>query len=135
VASLASIPFVAAKCGETKDEEEKKPEVDKKPGEGKEPGQNTDQGKNPETNASPKEETKTDISKLDEKTKKELSKQLKGEFSENPSYDNIVKELQKHFKGLNKKHILVQGSKDKLKITATGVGSNPFRGTLLLSKM
>nr|WP_307936706.1 variable surface lipoprotein [Mycoplasmopsis bovis] len=27
VASLASIPFVAAKCGETK--EEKKPEVDK----------------------------------------------------------------------------------------------------------
>ncbi len=31
VASLASIPFVAAKCGETK--EEKKPEPDKNPGE------------------------------------------------------------------------------------------------------
>ncbi len=30
VASLASIPFVAAKCGETK--EEKKPEPDKNPG-------------------------------------------------------------------------------------------------------
>ncbi len=30
VASLASIPFVAAKCGETK--EEKKPEGDQKPG-------------------------------------------------------------------------------------------------------
>nr|WP_307923383.1 variable surface lipoprotein [Mycoplasmopsis bovis] len=26
VASLASIPFVAAKCGETKEEEKKKPE-------------------------------------------------------------------------------------------------------------
>nr|AAK96226.1 variable surface lipoprotein Vsp422-2 [Mycoplasmopsis bovis] len=41
VASLASIPFVAAKCGETKEEEKKKPE------EGKNPGQNTDPGKNP----------------------------------------------------------------------------------------
>nr|WP_307934830.1 variable surface lipoprotein [Mycoplasmopsis bovis] len=29
VASLASIPFVAAKCGETKEEEKKKPERDK----------------------------------------------------------------------------------------------------------
>nr|WP_307926169.1 variable surface lipoprotein [Mycoplasmopsis bovis] len=33
VASLASIPFVAAKCGETKEEERKeKPEGDQKPG-------------------------------------------------------------------------------------------------------
>ncbi|WP_257536376.1 variable surface lipoprotein [Mycoplasmopsis bovis] len=31
VASLASIPFVAAKCGETKEEEKKKPEGEKKP--------------------------------------------------------------------------------------------------------
>nr|WP_307920076.1 variable surface lipoprotein [Mycoplasmopsis bovis] len=29
VASLASIPFVAAKCGETKEEEKKKPEATK----------------------------------------------------------------------------------------------------------
>ncbi len=36
VASLASIPFVAAKCGETK--EEKKPEPDKNPGGDKNPG-------------------------------------------------------------------------------------------------
>ncbi|WP_282460551.1 variable surface lipoprotein [Mycoplasmopsis bovis] len=35
VASLASIPFVAAKCGETKEEENKKP--DKKPDENKKP--------------------------------------------------------------------------------------------------
>nr|WP_307917991.1 variable surface lipoprotein [Mycoplasmopsis bovis] len=41
VASLASIPFVAAKCGETKEE--------KKPEEGKNPDQNTEPGKNPET--------------------------------------------------------------------------------------
>ncbi|MGN3817924.1 variable surface lipoprotein, partial [Mycoplasmopsis bovis] len=53
VASLASIPFVAAKCGETKEEEKKKPEGDQKPGgdknpgENKTPGENTDQGKNP----------------------------------------------------------------------------------------
>ncbi len=34
VASLASIPFVAAKCGETKEEEKKKPrqKPEKKPG-------------------------------------------------------------------------------------------------------
>ncbi len=35
VASLASIPFVAAKCGETKEEEKKKPKTknqEKKPG-------------------------------------------------------------------------------------------------------
>nr|AAK96235.1 variable surface lipoprotein Vsp422-11 [Mycoplasmopsis bovis] len=47
VASLASIPFVAAKCGETKEEEKKKPE------EGKNPGQNTDPGKNPSENTEP----------------------------------------------------------------------------------
>ncbi|QQH66193.1 variable surface lipoprotein [Mycoplasmopsis bovis] len=38
VASLASIPFVAAKCGETKEEEKKKPEGDQKPGGDKNPG-------------------------------------------------------------------------------------------------
>nr|WP_318029581.1 variable surface lipoprotein [Mycoplasmopsis bovis] len=38
VASLASIPFVAAKCGETKEEEKKKPEVTQKPGGDKNPG-------------------------------------------------------------------------------------------------
>ncbi|MBT1322436.1 variable surface lipoprotein, partial [Mycoplasma bovis] len=38
VASLASIPFVAAKCGETK--EENKPEPDKNPGGDKNPGEN-----------------------------------------------------------------------------------------------
>ncbi|WP_429999985.1 variable surface lipoprotein, partial [Mycoplasmopsis bovis] len=47
VASLASIPFVAAKCGETKEEEKKKPEGDQKPGGDKNPGENTDQDKNP----------------------------------------------------------------------------------------
>nr|WP_308435496.1 variable surface lipoprotein [Mycoplasmopsis bovis] len=41
VASLTSIPFVAAKCGETKEEEEKKkPEGDQKPGGDKNPGEN-----------------------------------------------------------------------------------------------
>nr|WP_308437105.1 variable surface lipoprotein [Mycoplasmopsis bovis] len=56
VASLASIPFVAAKCGETKEE--------KKPEEGKNPDQNTEpkakiqvktqsQGKNPSENTEP----------------------------------------------------------------------------------
>ncbi len=40
VASLASIPFVAAKCGETKEEEKKKPEGDQKPGGDKNPGEN-----------------------------------------------------------------------------------------------
>ncbi len=59
VASLASIPFVAAKCGETKEEEKKKPEGDQKPGgdknpgENKTPGGNTDQGKNPSENTEP----------------------------------------------------------------------------------
>nr|WP_307935876.1 variable surface lipoprotein [Mycoplasmopsis bovis] len=43
VASLASIPFVAAKCGETK--EEKKPEPDKNPGGDKNPGEIKTQGK------------------------------------------------------------------------------------------
>nr|WP_307937770.1 variable surface lipoprotein [Mycoplasmopsis bovis] len=56
VASLASIPFVAAKCGETK--EEKKPEEgDQNPGEntepGKNPGENTEPGKNPSENTEP----------------------------------------------------------------------------------
>ncbi|WP_282460696.1 variable surface lipoprotein [Mycoplasmopsis bovis] len=54
VASLASIPFVAAKCGETK--EEKKPEG-KNPSEntepGKNPGENTEPGKNPSENTEP----------------------------------------------------------------------------------
>nr|WP_307939535.1 variable surface lipoprotein [Mycoplasmopsis bovis] len=51
VASLASIPFVAAKCGETKEEKEK-PEADQKPKlerniwKNKLPGENTDLGKN-----------------------------------------------------------------------------------------
>ncbi|WHO13151.1 variable surface lipoprotein [Mycoplasmopsis bovis] len=45
VASLASIPFVAAKCGETKEE--------KKPEEGKNPDQNTEPGKNPSENTGP----------------------------------------------------------------------------------
>ncbi len=41
VASLASIPFVAAKCGETKEEEEKKNlKLDQKPGGDKNPGEN-----------------------------------------------------------------------------------------------
>ncbi len=44
VASLASIPFVAAKCGETKEEKEtrarQKPGGDKNPGENKTPGEN-----------------------------------------------------------------------------------------------
>ncbi|WP_226088713.1 variable surface lipoprotein [Mycoplasmopsis bovis] len=40
VASLASIPFVATKCGETKEEEKKKPEGDQKPGGDKNPGEN-----------------------------------------------------------------------------------------------
>ncbi|MCA8842428.1 variable surface lipoprotein, partial [Mycoplasmopsis bovis] len=54
VASLASIPFVAAKCGETKEEEKKKPEGDQKPGgntdPGKNPSENTEPGKNPSEN-------------------------------------------------------------------------------------
>ncbi len=51
VASLASIPFVAAKCGETK--EEKKPEEGKNPGGDKNPGGNTEPGKNPSENTEP----------------------------------------------------------------------------------
>ncbi|MCE6062041.1 variable surface lipoprotein [Mycoplasmopsis agalactiae] len=86
---------------------------------------------NPETPAST---SKTDISKLSENDKNELSKQLSSEFSENPNYDRIVKALKKHFKNLEKKHILVQGLKDKLDITAVGTRSNPFTGTLLLNK-
>ncbi len=50
VASLASIPFVAAKCGETKEE--------KKPEEGKNPGQNTEPGKNPGENTEPRQKSK-----------------------------------------------------------------------------
>nr|WP_307928733.1 variable surface lipoprotein [Mycoplasmopsis bovis] len=52
VASLASIPFVAAKCGETKEEEKKKPEALTKNQveiktleENKTPGEGTDQAK------------------------------------------------------------------------------------------
>nr|WP_308435778.1 variable surface lipoprotein [Mycoplasmopsis bovis] len=45
VASLASIPFVAAKCGETKEEEKKKPEGDQKPGGDKNPGENKTPGR------------------------------------------------------------------------------------------
>ncbi len=52
VASLASIPFVAAKCGETKEE--------KKPEEGKNPGQNTEPGKNPGGDKNPGENTDQD---------------------------------------------------------------------------
>nr|WP_307926167.1 variable surface lipoprotein [Mycoplasmopsis bovis] len=66
VASLASIPFVAAKCGETK--EEKKPEEGKNPDQnteprqkskwkhraiGKNPSENTEPGKNPSENTEP----------------------------------------------------------------------------------
>ncbi|MCE6062054.1 hypothetical protein J8A71_04220 [Mycoplasmopsis agalactiae] len=71
---------------------------------------------------------------MSENDKNELSKQLSSEFSENPNYDRIVKALKKHFKNLEKKHILVQGLKDKLDITAVGTRSNPFTGTLLLNK-
>ncbi len=76
VASLASIPFVAAKCGETKEEERnlnsEKPGGDKSwrkttPGgntnkakiqvkiqsQGKNPGENTEPGKNPGGNTEP----------------------------------------------------------------------------------
>ncbi|UUM25488.1 variable surface lipoprotein [Mycoplasmopsis agalactiae] len=77
LSSLAAIPFVAAKCGEPKAQEEKKPEADKKPGEGKEPGQNTDQGKNPETDTTPAKSTKIDLSKLETNIQNELKKLAK----------------------------------------------------------
>ncbi|MBT1333009.1 hypothetical protein FCL74_04125, partial [Mycoplasma bovis] len=72
-----SIPFVAAKCGETKEEEKKKPEEGKNPGQntdpGKNPGQNTDPGKNPggdknpETDKKPEEEKKPEADKPSDK--------------------------------------------------------------------
>ncbi|MCE6056743.1 variable surface lipoprotein [Mycoplasmopsis agalactiae] len=90
VASLASIPFVAAKCGENK-EEEKKPEVDKKPGEGKEPGQNTDQGKNPETDTTPAKSTKIDLNKLEKNIQNELEKLAKNDVSPESVLDILKK--------------------------------------------
>ncbi|WP_233736928.1 variable surface lipoprotein [Mycoplasmopsis agalactiae] len=90
ISSLAAIPFVAAKCGETKSEEEKKPEVDKKPGEGKEPDQNTDQGKNPETDTTPAKSTKIDLSKL-ETNSNELEKLAKNGVSPESVLDILKK--------------------------------------------
>ncbi|UUM25489.1 variable surface lipoprotein [Mycoplasmopsis agalactiae] len=140
VSSLAAIPFVAAKCGETKSEEEKKPEVDKKPGEDKNPGdENANPGKNPGGNNNsvpnnPDSTTKTDISKLKENEKAELSKTLSKEFTENPSKDNIANALKKYFKDIKPENILVRGSEKTLKISATGSNSNPYSGTLELMK-
>ncbi|UCP06631.1 variable surface lipoprotein [Mycoplasmopsis bovis] len=115
VASLASIPFVAAKCGETK--EEKKPEPDKNPGgdknpgenktpgentdQGKNPGQNTDQGKNPETDTTPAKSTKIDLSKLESNIQDELSKLAKNDVSPEKVL-NVLKKV----KGLEKLTLL-----------------------------
>ncbi|WNA91437.1 variable surface lipoprotein [Mycoplasmopsis bovis] len=64
VASLASIPFVAAKCGETKEEE-------KKPEEGKNPSENTEPDKNPGVDKNPGGENQTES---DEEPKEEVEK-------------------------------------------------------------
>ncbi len=123
VASLASIPFVAAKCGETKEEEKKKPEEEKKPepdknpggdknpgenktpgentDQGKNPGQNTDQGKNPETDTTPANSTKIDLSKLESNIQDELSKLAKNDVSPEKVL-NVLKKV----KGLEKLTLL-----------------------------
>ncbi len=123
VASLASIPFVAAKCGETKEEEKKKPEEEKKPepdknpggdknpgenktpgentDQGKNPGQNTDQGKNPETDTTPAKSTKIDLSKLESNIQDELSKLAKNDVSPEKVL-NVLKKV----KGLEKLTLL-----------------------------
>ncbi len=107
VASLTSIPFVAAKCGETKEEEKKKPEGDQKPGgdknpgENKTPGENTDQGKNPETDTTPAKPTKIDLSNLESNIQDELSKLAKNDVSPEKVL-NVLKKV----KGLEKLTLL-----------------------------
>ncbi|WP_268952572.1 variable surface lipoprotein [Mycoplasmopsis agalactiae] len=62
VASMAAIPFVAAKCGDTKEEENKKP--GEKPGEG-------------QTDSTPSTSTAVDLSKLDQTIQDQLNKLAK----------------------------------------------------------
>ncbi|WP_233742873.1 variable surface lipoprotein [Mycoplasmopsis agalactiae] len=142
VASLASIPFVAAKCGDTKEEDNKKPA--EMPGGGQKDSKTPAEGsQNPGTKngcngSTPTPETsmpnnKTDINTLDSKKKEELAKELEKQFSTNPDYKAIEKALQKHFKEIKEKDFLVQGSESKLQITVKG--DNPkFKGTLELTK-
>ncbi len=89
VASLASIPFVAAKCGETKEEEKTKPEGDQKPG----------GDKNPETDKKPEGEKKPETDKKPEGEKKPEAEENKTpgenktpEEDKEPSDEELSKE-------------------------------------------
>ncbi|WP_268952597.1 variable surface lipoprotein [Mycoplasmopsis agalactiae] len=139
LSSLATIPFVAAKCGDTKEEESKNP-ADTQGGGQSNPGGNqnpgTEGGGNnssttPETSAN---NSKTDISKkLSAENLKELTKKLKDEFNVNPNYDKVQKALSEYFKEIKTSDFLVQGSSTKLEITIKG-DSTKFQGTIILTK-
>ncbi|MCE6115557.1 variable surface lipoprotein [Mycoplasmopsis agalactiae] len=132
ISSIAAIPFVAAKCGDTKEEDNKKP-TETPGGTQDNPGGNQNPGtpRNPEN---PAGASKTDISKkLSADNLKDLAKKLKDEFNESPDYDKIQKELSEHFKEIKKSDFLVQGSSDKLEITIKG-DSAKFQGTIILTK-
>ncbi len=115
VASLASIPFVAAKCGETK--EEKKPETpnpDKKPGGDKNPG--TD--KKPEENKTPEEDK--------EPSDEELSKEWK---SEEETEVALTKEEEKLIKDNIKNGITTDKNKNHIWGEDDEQGSRTNSGT------
>ncbi|EIN14761.1 Variable surface lipoprotein C like protein (VpmaC) [Mycoplasmopsis agalactiae 14628] len=93
LSSLAAIPFVAAKCGDTK-EDEKKP-TETTPGNPAEtPGgsQNNPGGnQNPGSDTAPANVVKIDLSKLEEKIKEELNKLAKNGVSPESVLDVIKK--------------------------------------------
>ncbi|MBT1391245.1 hypothetical protein FCM62_03885, partial [Mycoplasma bovis] len=127
----ASIPFVAAKCGETKEEEKKKPEEGKNPGQntdpGKNPGQNTDPGKNPggdknpETDKKPEEEKKPEADKPSDKPADKPGGDKNPETDTTPAkptkidISKLETNIQNELKNLAKKDVLSEDIIDVLK--------------------
>nr|ABC24684.1 variable surface lipoprotein C precursor [Mycoplasmopsis agalactiae] len=139
VSSLAAIPFVAAKCGDTKEEDNKKPadtqgEGQSNPGGNQNPGTEGGGNNSSTTPGTTANKSKTDISKkLSAENLKDLAKKLKDEFNESPSYDNIQKALSLYFNEIKNSDFLVQGSSEKLEITIKGDNAK-FQGTIILTK-
>ncbi|WHO16834.1 variable surface lipoprotein [Mycoplasmopsis bovis] len=104
VASLASIPFVAAKCGETKEEEKKKPEGDQKP------GGNTDPAKiQVKTQSQAKIQVKTQSqAKIQVKTQSQAKIQVKTQIPAKIQMEIIKQNLTKNQKKKLKKHTVKQ---------------------------
>ncbi len=151
VASLASIPFVAAKCGETKEEEKKKSEGDKKPGgdknpgENKTPGGNTDPGKNPGEEMNPGNNmtpgsNSENGNNQNTPIKKSLSaiisssNQQLGEIEKNNEQSILEALLAKNRTlNLDKSQLDVKDIKDASAIVFAKEGSTKYEGQILVS--